>query len=1510
MGRTPRTLKDVPDAAAGGGARRPRRRSGLGRWIVGSVCVVVLCVAAALTLVLTLGLPRGQAIERLEALTGGKVGIARIQMSPRLGRVIVTDLTIDVPGLDGPAGRVLAIERAEITLSLASLMAGKARPKHVRLLEPTMRISVDQHGAVNLMELGLFKASPDEPAPLPPSTPAPSPTPGTPGLLAISLGQLPELEVIGAKLVLGEHTAGDGTAFTSLESLRVSGVIRPAADAPRAEIELYELLNKPNSHAVAPNGLRITGEIDTELNRLTTELTRIDLAQVDSLRPPTFVKSVWDRLQMSGQITRTRLLIGPAEGIVAEFSLDGVALTIPIDPPSQIALQDDGASLARPQPLRMSQVSGGITFSTDGVRSDLTGSLNDFHASVALNLDGYTATAPFDLNIRTTEPFRIAERPDLLPYAPEAVKEISKRFGGPTGLVSAAIVVNRGGPDDPEPGRIITRGYLRISDGTAAFENFPYPLLNVEASIGFEPDMVRIESVVARGPTGALISASGSIGPPGNEAGVDLHITAVDVPLDHVFRQTLESNGMDIMPVLFDEDAHARLLSDGLIQTPESKAETDAELAQAQRELAAALEAGSDPRSAAIERLRRRVAGLEERAAVPAFELGGRAALEIKVHRPIGPDMRYRTDILVRIREAGLLPAEFPYPILSRRLAIAIHDNDARVIESPFVALRGGHGSIAGTVRFRMRDGDRPASIDPMITIAAHDVPIDPLLLFALPRGDHNGSADGGHASGMVPFPVALSRLGLSGRVGCDAVVQNLAGEDQTRQRIGVRASIDIEGLRADPLAAMPDQHGPLLDNVSARIKLDDRSFTLEELIGRSGDGTVQATGHGTIGSTSGDNAMAVQLNVAARDLDIIRRIEWLVVAFAPDAADPLARLRSLHLPEGLFDIDAQVNVLGADVDYRLDVAQPRGTSFDVYGRRVHVERCSGGLTITPDAVVFSGFSATVREESAAPMSVELDGAFALRDGATSSLSARVAGARFESTLLRRWLEASTPREAAAIAAFELVGTFDADLRYEGVRGQSVPLRGSLSPRSAALTWSNHRFNFPATSGSIGLGETGGSIVGLQGQADDWSFRARGVWSRPAGTESIPPAERDDDAGVAIGLAIDLEASGTGWPDDVRALLPDEARIALDKQQFSIDKERGSFTVEAARFVKDPGVDGRILFEGTVGLRAAQITPVVHIGGIDATLDVYAERPAGADEAGVVVSAAADRLTLFGLGFGPARTKLLFGTEAGPGRGVSIPSIEVHGYSGMVRGSAAYPLRAIAEGGRISSEPPPFTLDLRMTGLDLGAVLDATTPAKPLDTTAAPATGGMSARAMQGKRGSIDASLFMTGQLDRPESHRGRGELVVQGGDILNIPGIVAVVKLANLMPGSDEPFSIATAAYSVRHDRVTFDSIVLEAPRSGTKLLGVGWMAIPSTELEMIFTPQAGRQVPLLSELFAGLRDEVARPYITGTLRNPVVELRQLSRVRGMLGTIFATRQPSLPAPATVPRQPGRQDQ
>ncbi|MGP1345599.1 MAG: hypothetical protein ACTS3F_02880 [Phycisphaerales bacterium] len=1506
-----------PGASGGRSARGRRRsvrtrRSRVLRWAWRSGLAIALVLTVALGLLVTLGVPKSRIISRLESITGARVQASKVSVSPSLGTVFIHDLTIDVPGLAEPASRVLEVERAEISISRRDLVSGNARPTRVRLFRPLLRISLDDEGVANVVTLASVRQRAQE---------APSAAPVPPGAAPVGLAPtldlsaMPGIEIIDGTVVAGEHDAGDGGSFRALESLRVAGTIRPQRDDQRADIQLNELVSKAGSQAIKPGGLSITGEADLESNRLTAELKGIDLAAVDALNPPRYLRDIWARLDMRGQITSARLLLGPSEGAVAEFTLDGVALTLPITA--------DRATGGPADPLRMSEVSGQISFSRDGVRSDLTGALNDLRARVALSLHGYSASAPFELLIQTTEPFRIAERPQLLPYAPDMVKEISARFGGPTGLVSAAVLATRALPIDGRSSPIVPSGYIHIREGTGAFENFPYPLLEVDARIGFDGNTVVLDAVRALGPTGAMVTATGSIGPLGNEAGVDIRINAVDVPLDAVFQRTLADAGLDLMPILFNEVGHERLRSAGFVQSTSERADDLAALDTAVRNLEALRSVPAPGNGSLITEGEALVERLRQEAAVPAFDLGGEAGLDIAIRRPVGAGKRYTTDIVVRIPKAGLLPAEFPYPIIGTRLGIHISEGLARVEPTAFRTTTGGSGTIRGTVSFDLPGdgggdggveggrGRATATVMPDITIEAQRVPIEPVLLFALPRGGgapawRGAPGDGDAATGetgigeagIASFPDALGRLGLSGMASCTARITGVDGASGGGARLAVHAAIDVNDLSADPIGG-----GALLEGVDARIKIDDRAFAITGFEGRSGDAMVRASARGTLGDPDDPEGASIALDLRTERLDLERPIEGLVLAFVPDMDELFGELRSRHAPRGTVDLDALVRLDGGALDYLLTLDGFAEAGLELFGRRVSLVDPEGSVAVTPTRALFDGFGATIRDESdergdAGAMRVSLDGLVSLGEGGDSDLRLLIGDGRFESALLRAWMGASAPEQARALEAFGLAGAFDADLTIAGTAPEPATLVGEIAPRSLALDWQGHRFVFEEASGTVGIAPSGGAIGALRGRGEDVSFLARGVWSAP----EAAGADGDGGGEGEIGFVVELDASGRGLPEGAMAVLPPDARAALEELEFSIDPgDGGGFVIEGARVEKSARRDGRVLFDGVVSLSNAAFTPGVLITGLDATIDVHSEKPEGEPDASTTIDASATRLRLFGLNFERARSRVLIGPIAGPGGGVSIPMIELNGFSGLVSGRAEFPeVETSLSPGGDPVAAPAFTLDLRMAGLDLGEVLDDAALVASREDGGSPIGSGDPL--MAGRRGTIDASVFLTGELERAETHRGRGEIVIEGGDILNIPGVVSLVKLANLMPGADEPFSIARASFAMRHDRITFDSIKLEAPRSGTKLVGVGWMAIPGTELELVFTPQAGRKIPLLSELFGGLRDEVALPVVTGTLREPQVDLRQLSRLRGMLGTIFATRQPASPAGPAEP--------
>jgi hypothetical protein len=66
----------------------------------------------------------------------------------------------------------------------------------------------------------------------------------------------------------------------------------------------------------------------------------------------------------------------------------------------------------------------------------------------------------------------------------------------------------------------------------------------------------------------------------------------------------------------------------------------------------------------------------------------------------------------------------------------------------------------------------------------------------------------------------------------------------------------------------------------------------------------------------------------------------------------------------------------------------------------------------------------------------------------------------------------------------------------------------------------------------------------------------------------------------------------------------------------------------------------------------------------------------------------------------------------------------------------------------------------------------------------------------------------------------------------------------------------------------------------------------MPNMDLDMRFNTKANRRIPLWSNFFEAVRDEIASTTVTGTIEKPVVRSEPLTGTRRMLGDIVAPGQ------------------
>lgn len=140
-------------------------------------------------------------------------------------------------------------------------------------------------------------------------------------------------------------------------------------------------------------------------------------------------------------------------------------------------------------------------------------------------------------------------------------------------------------------------------------------------------------------------------------------------------------------------------------------------------------------------------------------------------------------------------------------------------------------------------------------------------------------------------------------------------------------------------------------------------------------------------------------------------------------------------------------------------------------------------------------------------------------------------------------------------------------------------------------------------------------------------------------------------------------------------------------------------------------------------------------------------------------------------------------------------------------------------------------------------------------------------------QGDLTASLSLEGAWGDAASRRGRGDVVVTGKEMYQIPLVLGLLQVTNLALPVAQPFHRGTVRYTLDGQRVNFDQIEL---RSDTMLMsGSGHLDFASKQVRMTFTTDnpSGIQLPIFNDLLKGARNELLKINVKGTITQPKVE-------------------------------------
>lgn len=1223
---------------------------------------------------------------------------------------------------------------------------------------------------------------------------------------------LPTLVARGGTVEVGEH---DARGYTTLTAVPFAGQLEPRLKNKRPGYS-FQIRQLSPGGADVRRPIALSGRIDEFGIEL--QLDGVDLEDWTADVIPTRYREIYRRSNLEGRVRPTTFSMSSDGSLRVMLSLEGVGLNLPFD--------KDGNFTPDGPLVRMTNTSGWVRFENDQIESELRGVLDTLEYTVRLNYNGTDLDSGFMCSLETE--FRLEEDMDVLILAPDEVIEKLDMFSRPSADVAATLNVIRDSPVDGQPMPLKIWGDVEINNGVAAFTGFPYRFENLSGHLTFDRQTLTLASIRGLSPSGAQLRAEGVI-PLGDDGQlVEIDLSAEGVPVDAALREALNEERLVLLETLFSEQRYAELLASGLLSPPGTVALSD------------------DP---------------------PEFTFGGACDVTVALRRPTGPGGEWTKRIIVDLPQAGMIPEQFPLPLRAQDVRLEITDDRAMLTGGRYQPLRGGWATIEGVILF-----DDDGNSQPTVVIESEDVPIDDLLLNAIPgyrsSGGELGAIAGGDAGSLREL---LDRLRLEGRVDCrvdlemredgrlgydvETSVYNVRARPQLfdesipeltlEELVGtiyVREDIIVVGIEAEaaPASASPG------DRPSIPVEL----FTQIDAPEGARWGEANGSGRGA----------PIYADAKLTRLDPGVPLEHFVAVFSPDAAGALARLNATHAPTGQVDVRARVvGELGQRIRPELSLENLSELTLTVMDRPVHLSESSGRVRIDAGEepeLLADAFRARLELDGHEGGTLSIDGRLPLLspdDAPDRPIEGELAlrmDTRIESTLTRSLLgdamgdglaslyDEHEPRGAyAAIIEVRPDPDPEAPASAGSMRLPPLHVQGAVEPESISFLTDQGRVVLEIESGRIGIDGANGRLENLRLRGSRWKALVRGHWQRPG----------DD----AFALQADASLDSDGLPDDLLALLPETARNVLTDLEVEVT---GSVRGRGLRLnlERAPG-DDRLAadFSGTVYSSLTNANVGVPLTEIDGRLDLEVQTLTGrAPE--FIIDLSADRLRAAGVRVSDAHARFRAGEDRGS---VLVPTITGAIHGGRLAGSAQILSRS--PDGDSGESVRSYWADAQLSRVRAAPLLSDLGIAEKEAEELWSESDDLS-------RGLLDASVSLSADVNDPASRVGRGSVIVSGGEVVELPLFLQLIEFSNLQAPVAQKLDLAQTDFFVEGDLITFENISVFSP--SVEIFGYGRMRWPASDLDLVFRSQAVRPIPFLSDLIEGVRDELVTTRVTGS--------------------------------------------
>ncbi len=1458
----------------------------------------------------------------LSSMSGGDATIESASFT-EFRKLTLNNVHIRVPETEGVAGELIFMPAISIDIHWSRLLAGELATERI-VVAPGARIRVSENTETGIFNFGglVFPEVDSSRGLLPDGT----------NII------IPEIKILRATIEMGEH---QGAAYQMSGSIDIAGALvperqhRPTSD-PEAhwyQVTLRELSRDNNVAASnvadneaeddVPETVRIDGRINPHTLQASAIISSFSFDRDRAPLLPRRIREWWNTLQPSGTLEPLAVTVLSGGQYTIEIPMNGVDWTLPIgatdSPTGDQGQATDGQA---EHPLRMTDVRGSLLVRESGAEFiNLSGVVEEVRYNLHGAFTSLSRTPGFDLTFKIQQ-FNLAQNLKILAILPSeirsAVDEQLLQLERQSGTLNATVRLQR--PElalaANEPGQALgavdlqVEGTVQISDAEGTYRAFPYRLTGLHGEIQFSNREVKIVTLAGQTETGGDIYLAGTISELGPHPKIDLEMFANGIPLDDRLKLALGERTASQIDKFMHVPSAAALRDAGLVMSAEDRRQTQQQILELKRSVMRLKEknAASAPDElnqadesyeATLKSIEDEISRIETQLAeVPIFELGGRVNLSSTIHRSPGPDQPLLTTTTLNLahqaQPIGVVYNKFPYPLYFTAGKLEIGWGEVKIVEDlKFRGLTGAEVTVSGTVD-RVREPTY--HVEEHLKLTAHPVPIDSLLVHALPgKFKNDADREGWPGKRLTTAGQILAGLNLQ----ADLEVEGTITHDPQRGKAGYVFGIEVSHGQTVPFKfigggsepsvtdsesiagagaadAGPSEKAKPGINWDWPVEYPVRNLNGQLVIRRTGLTIVNLNGdlvdQGRL-IVDGDLDWAVgptdiNLDFDAQNLHVSDPLIELIGGISgPKSSEQVSDFCDRYALQGDFDAILQWDRTDEDGTSQFTTLTPHQAEMTIGGVSLQFADVSGNLIFAGPLIEFDHLSAELYSTSAPFQRVgriAVDGDLDRVEGTASRLTGTLTAGRFEADFIPGVLRALGRSDTAQkYQALDPNGAFNAQFSY-GADKQVGELKTppttavavvSVRPKTAQFTLKGQRYEVDQFAGEATFDDQQVELSNLSGKYQDGEFAVGGIIDYAAGF----------DADLKLGLVVEK------LNDRSRAIFPDAVNKTIDALELAADSAV-TLADGRLRYFK-PALEGddakEFDFTGRVELRDARMAIPVEIEQLNGEILVDVSRSIEDEWTQIDLALALASLRAEGRLIEDVTLDLVSGSSPGE---LLIPQAVGKCYEGMLTANARIQLAQPQEPGRYTAELRLLDVEVAPFIADSKSKLAATgAPANGIAPTGESPSQEPKPRA-QGKPGLAAAHLALAGIIGDPESKRGRGEIQIVDGELYEVPFNMWALQLSALTLPVATSFEDAELLFHVKGSKVVFEKMQLESPMMSMN--GTGHVEIPSGKIDLRFKTASKVRAPLLSDIWEGIRDGFFSIHVTGTMDAPETEL------------------------------------